>query len=135
MIETVLFAGLVNWLATLIIVESFVFEPVRSWVRQGWPGSKLDYLMSCHLCMGTWAGLILALVVPGPFTHPTLFWFLNGLLYKAVGHIVLEITAILKHINSLLNAREGERANGNHRADRDHSTGDHHPRAHQVLAR
>lgn len=118
----VLFAGLVNWLVTLIIVESELFREVRDWVDTHAP-EKLRYLVHCHLCCGTWIGLALALVLPGPLVavHPLLTWFLNGLLYKAVGHVTLEITAILKHHNALLNAAEGM-TNADHREHVSHQS-------------
>lgn len=91
--ELVLYAGLVNWLATTIIVEGEVFKEVREWFDNHAP-KKLGYLVHCHLCAGTWVGLGLSLFVPGPIvTVPLVAWFLNALLYKAVGHLILQAFA------------------------------------------
>lgn len=102
-----LYAGLVVWLVTLIIVESELLRPVREWVAGYVPATvinprlsisefntrpKLAYLLGCHLCTGVWVGLTVAVVVPGPLPYTVL----NGLLYKAIGHGVLEITSFLR---------------------------------------
>lgn len=87
---TVLWAGLICWLVTLIIVESELFRPVRERLTEIHP--KLAYLSGCHLCTGTWVGIGMALIISGPFG----FFLLNGLLFKAVGHIALEIVAVFK---------------------------------------
>lgn len=108
---SVLYAGLICWLATLILVESFVAEPLRE-ATLGWRnvridraletgtlrdiriarlGEKLTYLVNCQLCSGVWIGLVLALIIPGPLPM-----VLNGLLYKAVAHIILEVVAVLQ---------------------------------------
>lgn len=153
---TPLYAGLVVWLVTLVLVEGFVFEGWRDWLRQrtaaasdrydqahtavlrakpvpsryqdGRPvydpvtpeqaieaGRTLDarlskaeragrtarrwhkvaYLFHCHLCLGLWIGWAVALVIPGPLPH----FLLNGLLYKAVGHVVLEVTGVLQRVS------------------------------------
>ena len=97
----VVWAGLVNWIATTILVEGELFRPVRErvggWVPPTnpfsffgggyWRRPKVAYLVQCHLCTGTWVGFVLALVVPGPFE----FFVLDGLLYKAVGHLTLTV--------------------------------------------
>lgn len=106
---TALYAGLVVWLVTLILVEGEIFRPVREllsgYVPAHWVDAtprfkiseynrrpKLAYLVGCHLCTGTWVGLGVAFLIPGPLPHVVL----NGLLYKAIGHVVLEVTALLK---------------------------------------
>ena len=94
-------AGLVNWLATTILVEAKLLEPVRCWVagrtpaaEAGWQHDdygdpiplswqdarpeyirrpKLAYLVGCHLCTGTWVGLAMAGFVAGPFTAAVSF--------------------------------------------------------------
>lgn len=140
---TPLYAGLVVWLVTLVLVEGFVFEGWRDWLRQrtaaasdrydqahtavlrakAWAGGegerqraaeldarlsrqeragraarrwhKVAYLFHCHLCLGLWVGWAVALVIPGPLPH----FLLNGLLYKAVGHVVLEVTGVLQRVS------------------------------------
>jgi len=103
---TVLYGGLIVWLATLIIVESFIFQPLRDWLetrywlkrstgRRTAPyWQKLAYLIRCQLCMGTWVGWVVAAFIPGPLP---LFW--TGLLYKAVAHCILEVTGLLRRTN------------------------------------
>lgn len=99
---TALYAGLVCWLVTTILVEGELLRPLREaaggWVPPYellgmadlpgfWRRPKIAYLIQCHLCTGTWVGLLLGLVVPGPLS----LRLLNGLLYKAVGHLVLVV--------------------------------------------
>lgn len=104
--EVVLYAGLVNWLATWIIVESKLFEGVREWVqKKAGEESKLAYLTTCHLCAGTWVGLALSTVLTGPLAPTTalsmlnavLTVLLNGLLFKSVGHLLLEVATFARH--------------------------------------
>lgn len=60
---------------------------------------KLAYLVSCHLCAGTWVGLAMALVAGSPF--PGLAGVvLGGLTYKALGHVTLEATAALQRVGA-----------------------------------
>jgi hypothetical protein len=89
MLAMLLVAGLINWLATTVIVEGKIFEPVRSRAR----GEYARYFIGCHLCAGVWVGFIEAVVYMAfgaafPFTS----WWLvlaNGLAFKAVGHLTL----------------------------------------------
>jgi hypothetical protein len=111
--------GLVCWLATLVLVDGFVFATPRRAVKDGGErleafggrlvdagrrvrcgrvcrevGGKIAYLPYCQLCTGVWVGLALAVAVPGPLAGQPFGVLLDGLLYKAVGHIVLELTAL-----------------------------------------
>lgn len=79
-----LYAGLVCWLVTMIVVESEMFRPVRE-MRLIEERPKLAYLVNCYLCAGTWIGIALGLLVPGPLG----LFLLDGLLYKAAGHALL----------------------------------------------
>lgn len=129
--------GLVNWIATTILVESELTRPLRDWVsgrerearkRDGHPAvpgfqlvteefvrrvfgldgprlswrarawGKARYLVSCHLCTGTWVGLALAVAVPAvrPFGTGVVGAILAGLLFKATGHLVLEAVGGIK---------------------------------------
>lgn len=101
-IELVIFLGLVNWIATIIITESVIFEDVRSVVtsradcigrRHPSIGRKLRYFVTCALCMGTWVGFIQAICFGGPLEFGYLSFVANGLLYKAIGHLFLQINA------------------------------------------
>ena len=88
----VVYLGLVNWLATIIITSSSLFAPVRAAAAELHP--RLGELLSCPLCAGVWVGFYQALIVGGPL--PGTFW--NGLLYKAIAELVhvwvLAITSI-----------------------------------------
>lgn len=115
--------GIVCWLATLILVESELFRPLREWVdyhrqwsaidriynrrRPPWHKawvypfwSKLGYLVGCHLCAGTWVGLVIAAVtgyrVDGQYGF--VGFVLAGLAIKAVGHLTLEVAALLARL-------------------------------------
>lgn len=93
---TVIALGLVNWMATTILVESKLFRPLRQFVNNRRFGprkvlwDKLSYLVGCHLCTGTWVGLAQAAVFGSPWSG-WYGWIAGGLLYKAVGHLVLEL--------------------------------------------
>jgi hypothetical protein len=95
---TVVLLGLVNWIATTIVVESEFFRPLRDGIAQigerrprhraAW--EKASYLVGCHLCTGTWIGLVQALVFGSPWAGvPGLV--AGGLVYKALGHLTLEL--------------------------------------------
>lgn len=120
----VLYAALINWVATTVFVEASLFEPYRSWVIRRaervatptglhklpyvWPEGtteeqasnpqivyvkpwgKVAQLITCHLCLGTWVGFIEAAVFGGPF-HGWYAIIANGLLFKAGGHLILEL--------------------------------------------
>jgi hypothetical protein len=118
------YAGLVCWLVTLILVESELFRPLRQWLelrrdlavhgpvardwnwrfehapyavqalhpRRARRWEKARYFMCCHLCTGVWVGLALGLLLPGPLE----LWVLNGLLFKAVGHLALCVQKTLE---------------------------------------
>lgn len=64
------------------------FETKKPVPLRGRLWMKASYLISCHLCAGTWIGLALAAGVPSvrPFGPGLLGWALAGLLVKAVGH-------------------------------------------------
>lgn len=109
MLGLIIAAGLVNWLVTTIIVESELGRPLRDYIssrRDGGDGGDgswvacdldrgvwrwADYLVRCHLCVGTWVGLAEALYV-GPVVRSGILGIMfTGLLIKAVGHLVLEL--------------------------------------------
>lgn len=122
MIPTIIALGLVNWLTTTIIVESELTRPLREWFKrkgtwqqtdEEWDAQyaahlrgeeppkpqlrlrawrKAAYLVACHLCTGTWIGLVLAaLGLVHPFGPGVLGWTLTGLLIKAIGHLTLVV--------------------------------------------
>lgn len=45
---------------TVIVTESLLFEPLRRYLRSR--SHYLAELVGCHLCFGTWVGLVLSLV-------------------------------------------------------------------------
>jgi len=107
----VLFLGLVNWVATEIVVTSIIFKDIREWTdnlgmrlkkRHPRTGEKLCYFLKCALCVGVWIGFVEALVFDGPL-HSQLTWIgwaafvANGLLYKGVGHLLLQVNAWFHH--------------------------------------
>jgi Protein of unknown function (DUF1360) len=89
-IALVLGLGLVCWIVTTIICESQLTKPLRDLVKRKrtffvW----LDYLLSCPLCVGVWVGIAETLYVQ---VRPGFAGFVfSALLYKAVGHLVLEL--------------------------------------------
>lgn len=117
-LATLVVLGLVNWFATLLVVESELVRPLRDWLdgrrrsAEGWSveydcagnymhgtitcpwrcraWGKIGYLFHCHMCAGTWVGLAIAAVAGGPFTGWAAL-VLNGLAYKAVGHLTLAV--------------------------------------------
>lgn len=101
-LATVVFLGLVNWIATIIIVESVIFEDVRSFIQRRGKlleatrpalGRKLGYVITCALCTGTWVGFVEALCFGGPLRFGVLSFIANGLLFKAIGHLFLQVNA------------------------------------------
>lgn len=58
---------------------------------------KLAYLVSCHMCAGTWIGLAIGAVYPLPLhTNPIFSRLLSGLIYKAVAHLILAVNNLLE---------------------------------------
>lgn len=119
-----IYLGLVNWLVTILLVESEVCRPIRDWVNtryaragglstwipnvkdDGWRlvlWYKAKYFVACQLCTGTWVGLGLALVTPWnkPLGHGVIGVLLAGLLYKAIGHIILIMQNTLKVLEDI----------------------------------
>jgi hypothetical protein len=102
----VLLLGSVNWIATEIIVTSVIFKDVREIidrcgerVKARYPriGEKICYFLTCALCVGVWIGFMEALAFGGPLQP--LGWaswaafIANGLAYKAIGHLLLQLNA------------------------------------------
>jgi hypothetical protein len=93
--------GLENGIATTIITEASVFEPIRHWLtRQAGPyGSPYESpaawlceLVNCPLCVSIWtagASLALALAVIGPdvaLWRLLIGWSLGLFAVAAIGH-------------------------------------------------
>lgn len=100
----VAFLGLVNWIATEVIVTSVIFKDVREVmdrlgkrVSQRSPrlGEKICYFLKCALCVGVWVGFIQAAFFSGPLQLEG-WWswatfIANGLLFKGAGHLFLQV--------------------------------------------
>jgi hypothetical protein len=91
MLAYLLVAGLINWLATTVLVEGKIFE----WLRNSVNGEYMAYLVRCHLCTGVWVGIAMAIAftalgAPEPYTG---WWLLlaNALAFKAAGHMLLVV--------------------------------------------
>ena len=171
--------GLINWMATKLLVESEFFRPLREWITRRhaasqapdlarrlkaegfsmtrkpkaeklkeWGGalgyqekmfeianqmdkdtpytlskwelaqrlfwSKVEYMINCHLCAGTWVGLGMALVVP-PALLGVAFWpvgyLFNAIAIKAVGHGVLTLEGLATAKIGLLKANTPQQSN------------------------
>lgn len=99
LLALMLMLGVANWFATTLLVESEIFRPVRGWVRNQYDKatgprsaavwSKLHYLVSCHMCAGTWVALAMALFAPAVVSVPVIGWLLTALVIKGIGHLVL----------------------------------------------
>ena len=94
MLGLVVAAGFVNWVATVIVVESSLFFPVRRLFYR----IRMHKLIDCGLCVGTWVGFFLAILTPGPFNN----MILDGLLYKSLGHVLWIAQHVMERINSTL---------------------------------
>lgn len=85
--------GIANWLVTTVLVDGEIFAEVRDRVKRqkhrGWICAKAAYLVGCHLCTGTWIGLLMALFVPAVVDVPVAGTVLTGLVIKGIGHLVL----------------------------------------------
>jgi hypothetical protein len=108
MLTIAVLLGLANWIATTIIVESELFRPLRD--RLAWEAdrayrpfgswrftvlSKLQYLVGCHLCTGTWVALIEACFVTLGLSSGLPGIVLSALVFKAIGHTALNVNARL----------------------------------------
>lgn len=130
MVGEIVLLGMANWLATLLIVESELFRPLREWIFRHWQNAirfdsdftatelmenvqvletfhesylwrQAKYLVNCHLCVGVWVGFAEALVLVHPLIGSGVVGIvLTALVFKAIGHATLEVVAVLKGHNS-----------------------------------
>lgn len=138
---TTIAGGLINWIATTILVESELTRPFREWldrkrqqvieperevsritadnvvINRGWRcnggpcrdpknrygfrafWNKMAYVFGCHLCTGTWVGLVEAVILGPVIGSGVVGIILTGLLFKAVGHLILVVVNLLNRIN------------------------------------
>lgn len=54
---------------TRLVVEDEITRPIRDWVNNRWPESKVSYLVNCKACVSVWAGLV---VYSGKIPRPLL---------------------------------------------------------------
>lgn len=117
--NVVLALGLTNWIVTLVITGSVMFEAVRNWFDQKLADSAYidphgtvlpgfdhaiafsrfwgyaGYLVKCPLCVRIWVSLISTAFV-GPVILTGLTGFvLTWFTVAALGHLTLEIQALL----------------------------------------
>lgn len=89
---------------TFIVVESWLFLGLRDWSAAR--NEHLGKLVSCHLCFGTWVGLILAALfrprlvppsgyLPGP-ARMLVGWVVDGFVIALVGRVMNELLGMLR---------------------------------------
>lgn len=54
------------------------------------------YFVGCHLCVGTWVGIIEAAFIGPLVLHGVVGFVATALTFKALGHFTLELVAVLK---------------------------------------
>lgn len=112
-----LLLGAVNHQVSHIVTASALFNGVRAWFGERSP--YLGYLLSCHLCFGTWVGLIQAVFVQVPIIvdAPPLVGYLSTAFAAALlGRIINEFMALFAAENELREFRI-EQAAFFHRAE------------------
>lgn len=77
----------------------FVQQQIMQTLEAG--GSKFwreaRYFVHCHTCTGTWVGFALAAVAVHPLVlHGFVGFVVSALAIKALGHITLDVVAVLK---------------------------------------
>jgi hypothetical protein len=81
---------------TVIVTESLLFKPFREAVQAR--SAYLGELVGCHLCFGTWVGLVLSLVARPRFVTlrgplgGVLGWAIDGFAIAYAGRLLNEHT-------------------------------------------
>lgn len=88
---TLVYGTLVVYVATLIVTESYLFRPARELAHRISP--HLGVLFSCNMCFGTWVGLAIGWLLPGPFQ-----WWVDGLAFQGLAFIVWSLTGLVSDI-------------------------------------
>lgn len=96
MVAVIIGLGLVNWLLTLLVAESVFFAPVRDFTFNRvagaerrftkWLWGRVDYFLTCPMCLGVWVALVQGLWAPALFGTGIIAWLFAALLIKAIGH-------------------------------------------------
>lgn len=73
-IGTILFFCLATIGLTQLIVESYIFNTPREWLKEKLP-DRISKLLDCHQCSGTWSGFLI-----GSFTVTGSFGFFGNFL-------------------------------------------------------
>lgn len=89
---------------TFIVVESWLFKGLRDAAASR--NEHLGKLVSCHLCFGTWVGLVLTLVFRPTLVPPatprhgvlrsTFAWLLDAFVVSLVARVMNEVIAALR---------------------------------------
>lgn len=75
--------------------ETQVFEALQVSGSTFWREAR--YFVHCHTCTGTWVGFALAAVAVHPLVlHGVVGFVVTALAIKALGHITLDVVAVLK---------------------------------------
>lgn len=75
--------------------EAQVMEALNVSGSKFWREAR--YFVHCHTCTGTWVGFALAAVAVHPLVlHGVVGFVVTALAIKALGHITLDVVAVLK---------------------------------------
>jgi hypothetical protein len=103
MIETLglfILMGMANHQVAQIVTTGVVFDTFRAWAHTVHP--KLGYLFTCHLCFGTWVGMVMAAVV-GLTVHENAIvsWGLVAFGTAMLGRFFNEVLALIaRHVRA-----------------------------------
>lgn len=93
---TLLIGAMVVFVVTTIVVDSYLFGPVRRLAHRASP--HLGVLFGCFLCMGTWVGWLLAWWLGGP----TGVWFADGLAFHGLALLAHHATKLVEDLRVYL---------------------------------
>lgn len=96
MFAEALLLGAAVWFLTTVIVEGEITKECREWIEKRAP-KKVGYLVHCHMCAGTWIGLMFGFAFPLALGRPYVIRALaTGLIYKGVAHLILAANNFLE---------------------------------------
>jgi hypothetical protein len=108
MLGMLLVLGAINHQITHIITTGVIFQEIRQWVWNTF-GGKLGYLVTCHLCCGTWIGYIMAVFAIDAITlddRMMINYLLVAFAISLVGRVWNELIAILSSKVAEIRKRE-----------------------------